>query len=307
MIGWQEALEYQHQLQEWGKHTPVDQMVDIFHKAAAAFWRSSVPPDEVASRSILQQLRLDSPVYWIDPHVQQALNIAAETMPTKAPSSFSLPSSRGLVVFSTDNGQCIAALSWTPMSIYRKRGDDVHEIQTWKPGLDLDMINLTGFGFAADLCDRVYNVKISPDRFWENARGLIPHFMHWIAAGEDRMNDDDVGASMREWMFAFWAFCEQRLLVPEAPMVPRQVRRRLTREGGDISKIKIVTLRRLYNPTTNKHQKMDHDHRWMVRGFWRNQWYPRQQRHRTIWIHPYIKGPEDKPIVKKQTIFKVRR
>lgn len=37
-------------------------------------------------------------------------------------------------------------------------------------------------------------------------------------------------------------------------------------------------------------------HRWMVSGHWRNQWFPTQKRHKQIWIHPYVKGPEDKPL-----------
>jgi len=30
---------------------------------------------------------------------------------------------------------------------------------------------------------------------------------------------------------------------------------------------------------------------------WRNQWYPSLSQHRQKWISPYVKGPEDKPLV----------
>lgn len=36
--------------------------------------------------------------------------------------------------------------------------------------------------------------------------------------------------------------------------------------------------------------------RWMVRGHWRQQWYPSRGVHRPIWINPHIKGPDDKPL-----------
>lgn len=37
--------------------------------------------------------------------------------------------------------------------------------------------------------------------------------------------------------------------------------------------------------------------RWVVRGHWRRQWYPSQNRHIPIWIMDYIAGPEDAPLV----------
>lgn len=37
--------------------------------------------------------------------------------------------------------------------------------------------------------------------------------------------------------------------------------------------------------------------RWIVGHHWRNQWYPASGVHRQIWIAPYVKGPEDAPLV----------
>lgn len=39
-----------------------------------------------------------------------------------------------------------------------------------------------------------------------------------------------------------------------------------------------------------------YSHRWVVRGHWRRQWYPSQNRHIPIWITDYIAGPDDLPI-----------
>lgn len=38
-------------------------------------------------------------------------------------------------------------------------------------------------------------------------------------------------------------------------------------------------------------------HRWMVRGHWRNAWYPSRQDHRPVWIDPHLKGPDGAPIL----------
>jgi hypothetical protein len=46
-------------------------------------------------------------------------------------------------------------------------------------------------------------------------------------------------------------------------------------------------------------------HRWMVRGHWRLQPYgPDHKLRKTIWIDPYVKGPEDKPLDIRLTIWK---
>jgi hypothetical protein len=48
---------------------------------------------------------------------------------------------------------------------------------------------------------------------------------------------------------------------------------------------------------------MDTDFRWWVSGHIRNQWYPKAEEHRPIFITPYLKGPEEAPI--KPRAFRV--
>jgi hypothetical protein len=53
------------------------------------------------------------------------------------------------------------------------------------------------------------------------------------------------------------------------------------------------------------HHQTSYDHRWIVRGHHRAQWYPSLQAHKVIWIAPYVKGPEDLPL--KTPIYSVNR
>ena len=39
------------------------------------------------------------------------------------------------------------------------------------------------------------------------------------------------------------------------------------------------------------------NHRWVVRMHKVRQWYPSEQRHNMIYRGPYVKGPEDKPLL----------
>lgn len=50
----------------------------------------------------------------------------------------------------------------------------------------------------------------------------------------------------------------------------------------------------------------NYSHRWVVRGHWRRQWYPSQNRHIPIWITDHIAGPEDKPVLRRDKVTMVR-
>lgn len=57
--------------------------------------------------------------------------------------------------------------------------------------------------------------------------------------------------------------------------------------------------------------KEEHEHgidwkcRWIVRCHPRNQWYPSEEKHKIIWIAPYVKGPDDAPL--KVSAYRVNR
>lgn len=51
----------------------------------------------------------------------------------------------------------------------------------------------------------------------------------------------------------------------------------------------------------------EYRHRWIVRGHWRNQYYPSRNDHRPIWIDPHLAGPEDKPLLGGERVNVLRR
>ena len=74
----------------------------------------------------------------------------------------------------------------------------------------------------------------------------------------------------------------------------------MKRSGLDEEKtVSVVQLRASKNDATKGKGDVDYQHRWMVRGHHRAQWYPSTQTHKVIWIAPHMKGPEDKPILQK--------
>ena len=49
--------------------------------------------------------------------------------------------------------------------------------------------------------------------------------------------------------------------------------------------------------------RREYSHRFIVRGFWRDQAYgPNHSLRRRQWIPPFVKGPADKPLICKETV-----
>lgn len=48
------------------------------------------------------------------------------------------------------------------------------------------------------------------------------------------------------------------------------------------------------------------DHRWLVRGHWRRQWFPSLGVHKLIWIAEHPSGPSDRPLVARDRVLVVK-
>jgi hypothetical protein len=102
----------------------------------------------------------------------------------------------------------------------------------------------------------------------------------------------------------------QHVAIREKRQPPRATRRRLERQAPDFKDryIVVVKLRRPKSKAEGESREVEWQHRWLVGGHWRNQWFPSLNRHRQIWINPYVKGPEDKPlVVRKARAFELVR
>jgi hypothetical protein len=96
---------------------------------------------------------------------------------------------------------------------------------------------------------------------------------------------------------------QARLTRPER----REIARRKAPEMGE--EVTFITLRRPEPPRHHREEPtptaVDWQHRWVVSGHYRAQWYPSEAAHHVIWIAPYLKGPEDAPLV--EHAFRVAR
>lgn len=138
----------------------------------------------------------------------------------------------------------------------------------------------------------------------------------WVPEGysapelQERINAAGIRTdSVSRWLLTTWRLMQQSItsVVTEEP--PRQLRRQLERKNLPSQHVTVITLRRSSikgDGTT----EVEWTHRWLVRGHWRNQpckdengeWI-----HRLIYIHPYVKGPEDAPLLIREHVYSLAR
>lgn len=123
--------------------------------------------------------------------------------------------------------------------------------------------------------------------------------------------DPDDGSTLQtlRWLFAFWLFIAQQLPALEKRWARRQLRRHDLADAPTLHTTTFVTLRRRATRPGDPEpaDTVAWSHRWLVSGHWRDQYYPSSDEHHTIWIAPYVKGPDDLPLVPKDRAFVVSR
>lgn len=123
-------------------------------------------------------------------------------------------------------------------------------------------------------------------------------------------DDDPIWASGRHFAAALFAFLQQHLLTAKRYQADRATRRRIMTRPLHEPVVRVVELRRKESAVTSTENGISPEWscQWLVRGHWRQQWYPTMDRHQPRWIAPYVKGPEDKPLKPpRATVFAVVR
>lgn len=107
---------------------------------------------------------------------------------------------------------------------------------------------------------------------------------------------------------AAWALSRQPSIsetrTPKATPLDRMPARYAREE---IPRVKMLILREnLHRPGEKaepSEKTREYTHRWIVRGFWREQPYGKGHAlRRRQWIPPFVKGPADKPLIRKETV-----
>lgn len=120
--------------------------------------------------------------------------------------------------------------------------------------------------------------------------------------GEWEEDAREVGALDRA-VRAAWLLMQQPLAETSDVLPDRAARRRLQRAGQQPSTVRVIGLRRPKGGSEKGDGGRDYHHQWIVRGHWRQQWYPSRQVHRPVWIAPHVKGPEGAPMIGGEKVY----
>ncbi|MFD8497297.1 hypothetical protein [Amycolatopsis sp. NPDC059657] len=125
---------------------------------------------------------------------------------------------------------------------------------------------------------------------------------------------EDAGIALQRTILATWLLMGQTLARSERMNAPRPARRRIERLDRNLDpSVRYIDLRRARTEPSERSgddstgRTRNYRHRWIVRGHWRNQYYPSRDDHRPIWIAPHLAGPDDKPLIGGERVNVLRR
>ena len=134
-----------------------------------------------------------------------------------------------------------------------------------------------------------------------------------VSDGESS-HDADATIALQRTILATWLLMGQTLTRSEQMTAPRAARRRIERLDPVLDPtVRYIDLRRARTEPSDRpddgigNSAREYRHRWIVRGHWRNQYYPSRGDHRPIWIDPHFAGPQDKPLLGGERVNVLRR
>lgn len=248
---------------------------------------------------------------FVTSEMTDLVQAAGETLPSEKLQSEDVPIRMGFAYFAsplwmTDahHKRCaVAAVSWCPMAV--RDGEGGEDGGENRPGVAV--------AFYSDLLrdeDDYSDGRLDDPIYRDALAQQLPKLtmLHCGAiefGDETRPSERPTGEPVTDetplpsMMLALWRLMEQRIAVVETHEVDRATRRRVARIHPEYDRpVRVVTLRRPRRPADEGvvQSSVEWSHRWVTRGHWRNQWYPSRGVYRHIWIAPYIKGPDDKPL-----------
>jgi len=114
--------------------------------------------------------------------------------------------------------------------------------------------------------------------------------------------------NVMRYLHALWLLLDQTI----TDVRPEHLRTSVAKKAWKKNlpgRVTVIQLRRTANEgKTAGESSVDWSHRWLVRGHWRWQACgPGNAERKRIWIHPFVKGPEDKPLVVNPKVYDMRR
>jgi hypothetical protein len=266
----------------------------------------------LTSQEVHRLLRAE--LFWVDEHMTDLVLAAAPSIPEFFLQPEDLPSPYGMIVFEKP-----LRISSSP----DEYDDKVHTIAAvWgdatvagspHPGVWVSWYTDTARNY-----EHVDPRRVSADIGWVRLglpplsydnESYIPFSDEPLGWAEPIANEhnDYRGVDLMMELRAAWILMQQPIATVSEAELDRSTRRRLERQKIEPKPVRIITLRRPKSSSEHGESDREYHHRWIVRGHWRQQWYPSREVHRPVWIAPHIKGPEDAPLLGGDKVYAWRQ
>lgn len=279
--------------------------------------------DERSATNAFADKLSDSLLYWISPDMSSLVDHALPTMPEdQVLRHEDLPAPVGIIMFEqpvefemNDEGETlkVKAISW--LHNEGISAEDSPYGEEIPPCIHL--ISWATPAEAQAALDRRHGLTDHPDKekvqgSWWFTNSIVPMgTVRWeFGQSITDFRDKDKGGPSYGYRSRFYCnvlMMMARISRSAEARTPRHQTKRAIKVGLAIPDlIRCVTLRREQvgsQEVVRENGTINWSHRIMVQGFWRNHWYPSIQDHRRIYIAPHIRGPEDKPLVIKDTVY----
>ena len=286
----------------------------------------------------MEHTMLGNPTTYVSPEIMDLLCHAAHMMEPEMIRREDLIAPNGMIVFGRpivldDPKYTTGSVGWT--AVGWKTTENVQKADgTADKGVTL--LLYSDGGTMAEAVDRILGNRSVEERetskanLLENKNWLVSLDFHatsfsqtWTDADHPEIEGDLVAAPdvafMRKFFLSLMRFCWQEILVrkPYAQEVHRSERRRVDREvakcpwDGTVTTLVLRRSRRTSDGSSSTGNGLDH--RILVRGYWRRQWYKElgeqsdPEARRQVYINPHIRGPEDGPLLIKHQVTAVVR
>ena len=286
-----------------------------------------IPPSrnpEEAARTLCEQeyVRLaEAELYAVSAEMTRLAVVAGESIPDFHLEPEDVPAPTGFMVFDEPIGSYvntdglsperfpIVAVSWGQYEHAKLPRGGVWF--TFYTPVDLDGLERQAAAMAGRRLRERERARIrvlSGPLNWDN-EAIVGYGSNQKASYEPGASQDaklDEFAPWSQTLRAAWLLMAQPQIAEVEELEPSRVaRRRALRAGIDVRAVRVLHLRRLereHGAPQDDAASREYSCRWMVRGHWRQQWYPSRGVHRPIWINPHIKGPDGKPLRTGETV-----
>jgi hypothetical protein len=269
-------------------------------------------------------------LFYVSEQMSTLAHAAAASMPDFALSAEDAPTQYGLIYFAeplncddvSDDGRPVApmgAATWEIVS-----ASDSSALAVDRPGWRDGGVWLTWYLDRDGALDQAKDASAGTPReliklagLFARTPGLLMTDATWLAFGEDSqiarhvgtekrpidvMTDPGVGRWIRV-LKATWLLMAQPLAITAGVEYDRAAKRRYARVNEEPPPVRVITLRRPANSAESGPSDREYHHQWIVRGHWRQQWYPSREVHRPVWIAPHIKGPDGAPLIGGEKVY----